>query len=314
MKNNNISYRQLFFSNEHEKDFSEHGYFIVRDKIPSNTIQKLYDYFNSLSISKSLKLGFSTPFDYYGIEKRYEIHDFITKNLLPLITELYVDCEVYLSNYMIKTPEENFNIDVHQDWSYVDETQNRTFNIWIPLTDTTLENGSMVLLPKSHFANIATYRAPSVPFYFDALKELLYNYLQPIELKKGDILIFDNSIIHGATSNNSKENRIAVVLCVKPKETKLQFLYPTSNKLLVFEQENDFIFRFDNYLKEIRDEPKIGVLINQLPLSNLKVRDKKQLRIILESISAISNNNLFKKYKKPSMIKRFILSVFRKDK
>jgi hypothetical protein len=309
-----LQYRTLFYDKKIEEEFSDNGFAIVTNKVDISKINDLKSYFNNIFKNIKLREGFSTGFDYFDIDTRFKNHDFILKTIHNLVEEICIDCEVYLSNYIIKTNERNYNIDVHQDWSYVDETQHRSFNIWIPLQDTTIQNGAMVLLPKTHYKYIETYRTPSIPFYFDKYKNILYNYIQPIELNKGDILIFDNSLIHGATSNNHIENRIAVVLCVKPKESKLQFLFPDNDNLLVYEQENDFIFYFDNYLKEIKEKPKLGKLIKHLPKEYIKIDNKSTLISILNSIEAKKNNKLFIKYKNNKNIFNKFLLFFTKNK
>lgn len=309
-----LQYRSLFYDKEIEKEFSDNGFAIVRNKVDISKIIDLKVYFNGIFKNIILREGFSTGFDYFDIDTRFKNHDFILKTIHNLVEEICIDCEVYLSNYMIKTTEKEYCIDIHQDWSYVDETQHRSFNIWIPLQDTTIDNGTMVVLPKTHFKNIKTFRTPVIPFYFDTFKELLYDYLLPIELKEGDFVIFDNSIIHGAISNNSMNNRLAVVLCIKPKETKLQFLFPEENNILVYEQENNFIFHFEDYLKEIKERPKIGKLIRHLPKENIKIDNKNTLISILNLIEAKKNNKLFRKYNKNKKIFNKILYYFTKNK
>ena len=109
------TYRKLFKDEEHENEFSSNGYFISKNVLSNSIIDDLQFYFDELFKDVKLQKGFSTPFDYYDISKRFEIHNFILSKLNFLIEQLCIDCEVYLSNYMIKTPEKQLYIDIHQD-------------------------------------------------------------------------------------------------------------------------------------------------------------------------------------------------------
>ena len=105
----------------------------------------------------------------------------------------------------------------------------------------------MELVKGSH--KLQRYRHQQIPYSFDGLWEKLRKkYLEPQNLKAGQICVFDNGIIHWSTDNNSDKMRTAIQLVMAPKEAPIQLHYKDpdkkENKLEVFSVDTDFYFNF----------------------------------------------------------------------
>lgn len=310
-----VIYDDLFVRSEDNAEFNKSGFLPAKYNIGADLTAAILEYYNTIFNDISLQDGFSTVFSYYGINDRMEIHRHLLSLLKPFVEMHCKDCEVYLSNFMIKTPSDEFTIDIHQDWTYVDESRYRSFNCWIPLADTNMENGGLVIAPGTHFRNIKTFRSPNIPLFFSDNTDLIMDYLFPVPVKKGDAVFFDNSIVHGATSNNSATDRVSVVLCLKQKKSEMLFLHAEKEGIEVYKQKDDYIFHFENYIKDIFKRPSTGILSEVLPDSVNKTYTQVELEAVLDGIYkelSLCSPSALDKYKCKKKVEPFLRRLFRK--
>ena len=136
-------------------------------------------------------------------------------------------------------------------------------NIWAPLCDTNKQNGALHLIPKSHRI-FPTYRNHNIPNIYDQYHREIKQYMQPMYLKAGEAIIFDNSVVHFSPINKSKKNRIATNIFVTHKEATITICFKDveKNKIEIFEQEDTFFTEYQQFgdgENELR--PKIGTSI-----------------------------------------------------
>jgi hypothetical protein len=164
----------------------------------------------------------------------------------------------------------------HQDSSLIDETQFPAFYGWVALQDTTIENGCMHVIPGSHLWG-NHYRSLDVPWAFEKYTDLLLEYSQPIEMKAGEILLFDTALIHGSYPNNSKNLRAALNLFFKPKNAEMmhyaRFDDTPKGKIESYKIDSDF-FLNEDYRKRPEDTTKYPFFgyVDQI---DLKLSEKK---------------------------------------
>lgn len=94
----------------------------------------------------------------------------------------------------------------HRDSSIFDEHHNRYRNIWIPLVDTDITNGTLFVLPRSH--KFFTEELPAMaewPYgHFDKSLQAQYH---TINAKAGDLVVYLDNAIHGSYENTSAARR-----------------------------------------------------------------------------------------------------------
>lgn len=98
--------------------------------------------------------------------------------------------------------------DLHQDNFYLRVAPGTCYAAWVAIDDADRENGGMVVVPGTHNAEIACPQSSDKTRFFtdhhvpvpDGLAE------QGVDLKAGDVLFFNGSVIHGSYPNIS-ENR-----------------------------------------------------------------------------------------------------------
>jgi ectoine hydroxylase-related dioxygenase (phytanoyl-CoA dioxygenase family) len=178
-------------------------------------------------------------------------------------------CEKLLTDYQlvngalfVKSSGEESYIHAHQDMTLVDESEFTAISIWTTTVDLTDENGVMYFLPGSH-RFFPTYRAPTIPMFYDPIKEEIKDYMIPYYLKAGQAIIFDQSIIHFSIPNKSKEVRIVSNIYFTQKNAKFLICYHDKNnaefegKVEVFEQDDSFMTDYEQF-GHVFDRPKMG--------------------------------------------------------
>lgn len=154
-----------------------------------------------------------------------QIHDIIKSSL----DVFFSDYKYFISHINIKPANSNYQFDLHQDWSIVDETQFESVQIWIPLVNTNELNGGIFFLPRSHqfFNNL---RSGSLGLPIIKLSNKLKPYIKSIQVELGNAVCFYNKTFHGTFANNSEADRPVVVINIVSKNAKTFYFSKTEKK------------------------------------------------------------------------------------
>jgi ectoine hydroxylase-related dioxygenase (phytanoyl-CoA dioxygenase family) len=140
---------------------------------------------------------------------------------------------------------------IHQDWTVVDETEFASITCWVPLIDTTTQNGAFQVIEGSHLFSDAL-RGPSLPVAFEG--QDLSCFLKTIPLKKGEAIIFNHALIHASHSNLSEKERVAVTFGLTHKDASLLMYYQKENGVEQWQMPDNMFLEYP----KVRFEPKIG--------------------------------------------------------
>ena len=148
---------------------------------------------------------------------RKVVDDHIKRIMKPHVEQLLIDHEILFANYLYKKPSSNSLVGIHQDWTYIDEDEHQSVNIWIPMINTNEVNGGLAVLKKSHKLKTPVRYTP---FEDPAFKESLgliekRSVAQPV--KRGEAFIYYSNLIHYSTPNNSDRDRLSINMVVIPK-------------------------------------------------------------------------------------------------
>ena len=110
----------------------------------------------------------------------------------------------------------------HQDKSYwPDANANPVITVWIPLVDSTLENGCLHLIPRTHKKRMIEHGNEG--YTGTAYTELSPGYISrhkkeiiALPMKAGSAVLFNDRLIHSSTPNNSRGVRWSVDLRYQP--------------------------------------------------------------------------------------------------
>ena len=99
----------------------------------------------------------------------------------------------------------------HQDQAYwINTDDRRTATCWLAVDDSTLESGCMQFLPGSHLEDVRPHRPISGnrqdqhTLVTDLRPD---DVMVPIEIKRGDITVHNEGVLHGSGGNTTRDNR-----------------------------------------------------------------------------------------------------------
>lgn len=232
--------------------------YVVLTFYNTEDIELLQEFY--LTHTKTNHSGFQPTTYFNSLEYRLKASDFIKSIAKSYIDNYLQDYKTYMGSFIVKHADKNSELGVHQDMSLVDESEFMGMNIWAPLCDTTTKNGALHLIPGSHRL-FPTYRNASIKNIYDKYYQQIKKYMQPVYVKAGEAIIFDNSILHYSPVNHSDSIRIATNVFVTHKDAKITICYHDKaiNKIERFEQEDDFFTTYTQFGNDSNQQrPKIG--------------------------------------------------------
>ena len=291
----------IFLSEEHQKDFDTKGYVKIQF-LNDEQIQYLDSLFDELH-PELPKEGFVAGSYFPDNEYKKLASDKIVACFNESFERIFKDYTPFGASFLFKMPSENSDLVLHQDWSIVDEKKAVAINCWVPLCDTSVENGTLMVLPGAHNGNFPVHRAPTLNFFFTGNEEKIMPHLVPMNAKAGEAVILNQSLVHYSPANRSGKIRKAITAGVKTKGFPMQFFYKDKASdepvLDVYDMDEDFLIRFEDFAKDIFEEPKngkrVGSIDYKLPQPEGEELDKliKQFK----SVSGINEASLMDKLK-----------------
>ncbi len=257
--------RGIFRDPKLQQEFHENGFVIVPFISPEQ-IATLFQVYKSC-YPDGVEGFFTTTFA-NNVEHRENVNRSIREICLEQIEQLFENYKILFSSFIVKAPGENSRLIMHQDMTLVDEKMYSGINIWCPMVDLTETNGAIEVLPKSH-RFYETYRGSSIPDIYDNVKDEVASLMQPCYLKAGEAIIFDQSIIHNSPPNLSDTERPTINTFVAHRDAKIKICYwdkeSYGSNIEIFEQEDDFLEKFENFGHNIFSRPSIGKSLGLFP-------------------------------------------------
>lgn len=179
--------------------------------------------------------------------------------------------------FISKTPGEKGILPLHQDWNIVDENEARSYNLWIPLVDVNESNGAMRILDKSH-RKLTTYRGPTFPPVMGQITKEVEKHMRSLDMRAGELLIYDHALWHSSPVNSSNELRLAIVIGAVPKDVEMKF-YHQKNKDIIEEYNSHPNFFFEN---DPKDGPKGLTLHREIKHKSSFLNEREFTEIYLE--------------------------------
>ena len=124
---------------------------------------------------------------------KLELDSFIRELITPLCKQHLTGFKALIYTALAKAPGNNSELDLHQDWSLVDESKYCSISLWIPLIDSVIENGAVHVLKGSH-KKYLNPRGGSIPSISFSDKEVLKKKMIPMEMKAGEAYVKKSSL------------------------------------------------------------------------------------------------------------------------
>lgn len=243
----NISYDH-FLQTEHKEYYKENGYVIIKNIVPDEAIEIIINTYNIMAEMPDFHISdkFITSANYGKNAQNFVQNELKKVNdlIIPKIFNIDSIVTDLLNILVLKFANCNHTLLPHQDISMVDEFTAPTTFLWIPTLDIDKTNGSLLVLPKSH--KWATWQRTHSQFESPIKKNMntILEYMIPLYLNKGDLILFDSALIHASSPNLSNEIRISMNTSVVPKGCNLiHYLKDNTiakNKIYKFNVDLDF--------------------------------------------------------------------------
>jgi len=281
---------QVFRNKQFQLELENNGYVII-PFYKDEDIKKLSEFY--LKNTTSNQAGFQPTTYFQSLGYRINASQFIKEIALKYVDDYFINYKAFMGSFITKHADKNSELGVHQDMTLVDESQFMGINIWSPLCDTNEKNGALYLIPKSHRI-FPTYRNATIKNCYDKHYGVIKKYMQPVYIKAGEAIVFDNSILHYSPPNLSNAIRIATNVFITHKEATLTICYHDKNRnqIELFEQQDDFFTSFTQFGNDSNQErPKIG---NSIGFRDYNFPDLTT-KLLEERYGKLKENNFFNK-------------------
>jgi len=264
MDGNNPKKNNIFLNTQYELALQQTG-FILAGNIGRKTLKRLIAIYKQKHFFLKQQSGIFSSLYSDDVHYRKDLHSALQQELQPIYDTIFKDYKS-IGNYVItKFPGPQSTFDIHQDTTILDENSYTPLNVWIPLQDTDISNGCLSMVSKSHlFA--APYRGASFAGQFAHLSQEIMPYLLPVKMKAGDILVFDNRILHYSAENTSHKPRVTVMSGIQHQDAAILTCYrkDSSAPIEVFQQPENYLYNYTGFRT-------VPVVAN----SGIKVKEKE---------------------------------------
>ena len=110
-----------------------------------------------------------------------------------------------------KAVGEGSDFGMHQDYPFFPHRDHSTLAAWMPLIDTSIENGALHVVPGSHKLGPIEHLGSSEKGFRLNPDEWSVSKGIPIIAKAGDVILFNYLVIHGSNQNKSYERRTSLI-------------------------------------------------------------------------------------------------------
>jgi len=220
--------------------YKENGYYLHKKQLFSQEkLNNLSGIFEDLSSTGGLRTDeYDTP---HFADKR--LLDLLRSDeALDMVEQLIgPNIGLWSSHFISKEPLIGRRTPWHEDSSYWNgrfDRLDRIVTIWLALDDSTLENGCMGVVPRTHKNGFSEYHD------VDTQTNTFGSEIKPeqvelekvvwFELNKGECSIHDGRIIHGANANTSAKRRCGYTMRYFSLDMKLDKDHPGNQNHKIF--------------------------------------------------------------------------------
>lgn len=187
--------------------------------------------------------GFTSTSAILDLDESLVLNATIRKYLEPVMADLFPGLVLQGGTLAAKFPGRGY-VEAHQDWTVVDESRFASYNLWIALTPTNPQNGTLGLIPGSHrWTNAVRGAGMENPWavYTSRLARL---GVEPC-LEPGQAIIYDHRLLHFSRPNRSPVRRNVAIVGVNSAGASLRVAFRKEGRLLTYAADRNDFYRFD---------------------------------------------------------------------
>jgi hypothetical protein len=197
-------------------EFAKNGYFVFKDAIDVNVLNflknSIFDVFDlqgcESRTDRSIVNMFQNNFDRFlgcanACQNLLGLHSLsCSDSIVALIKKCGINYPnintrplLFFSCKSTSKSSKNWKLEPHQDWPSTLGSING-LTVWMPLQDTDQSLGCLEIVPQSHKLGYLAHKLDDVPYLEDNGHKFV-----PIEMKLGDVLVFNWFCIHRSGTN-----------------------------------------------------------------------------------------------------------------
>lgn len=239
--------RPLFYNKAFQEEFEKNG-FVRVNLLDEDQVQYLANLEDELS--PAMANNFYTSIWSSDKEYRKVVDKKLKEFYIPLLQDYLIDCKPVFANFMVKKPGSDSEIGLHQDWTFVEEDQYPSVNVWCPLVDTSFENGRLSIVENSHKLSLPR-RGRDVYSPIQEISDYIFNHCSTgLNVNAGEAIIYDARLLHGSVKNSANEKRVATSIVMIPEEAELLHYVndqENDNQIVKLSVTEDFFTEFGLY-------------------------------------------------------------------
>lgn len=240
------------------KTLYEKGFSTIENFIPEYLIKELRDHYNTNHSIEVDEGGFFVSIYSKDLSYRQDLHGYLLSKLQERFDSIFTDYKYTCFNYAAKYPGPEGELFIHQDMGQVDEFKYSQLGIWIPLEDVSIKNGTLCVIPHSHFL-IPPHRSLYHELPYSKMYDLALDHVQPLSMNAGDLLLFDTRLLHNSFANQSTDPRLVIASSVVPKEAEFCMTYRDETfekgEYELLSLADDFFLQFKDFKSEKVGKP-----------------------------------------------------------
>lgn len=147
----------------------------------------------------------------HGVARKY----LLDRRIHDVLCDLFGEEPIGAQTMFYFKPPGARGQDLHQDNFYLKIKPGSCMAAWVAIDDADRENGGMVVVPGSHKMDVECPRESDRSQFFtgDRVDVPEGKREVPADLKSGDVLFFNGSVIHGSYANESKDRFRRAFIC-----------------------------------------------------------------------------------------------------
>jgi ectoine hydroxylase-related dioxygenase (phytanoyl-CoA dioxygenase family) len=242
---------ELFKDKALQGAFDRDGYVLI-DLIGQEQVEELLSFYGGLDHAPMPEHGFQVSLDNRRPDFVRTVSEKLTTTVKRFVDDKFQNYRLFTASFVVKENNPHGVVPPHQDWTFVDEQKYWSATIWCTLVDAGIHNGALGLIRGSHRFYDHVRPSPS-PQYEPPFKDQLFSifpYLNIVDLRAGQAIVFNNRTLHASLPNTSDQTRVAFGLGITHRNAELQHFYllPRQKKALVqrYEVQPEFFCTYNN--------------------------------------------------------------------
>jgi Phytanoyl-CoA dioxygenase (PhyH) len=236
--------RRVFKDEVLQRQFEENAYCIIPLFSPDE-VKQLEEIYHGNRVAEQAAIEITIKNPDYDVNKK--IRNLIAGIALPRINECLDRYRLLHAGFIAKIPGKPNAIKLHQDSTFVDESQFTALNIWCPLTDVDEKNGALWIIKHSDRFYRGLRGQPFKEYDFNDIgDEVIAKYGKMLPMKAGEAIIYDTALLHYSKQNVSEKTRLVCNVVMVPAEAPAYYYHfnKQKNSLEQYEISDDFLLSY----------------------------------------------------------------------